>query len=935
MPIRTFLEYGLVVKLNMTKQKQNKNSSTTHKKVVEKPTIVTPIVTSSEGPSSPDISASCNCCTRRDRRFAKLAQRKDTYKQYEELISILRNEIEFLTELNRETRSKLDLLNVGRPGGEFETVLQSSEDVQASTDSGDSQVNIRFREQVPASFVKAAKVVDTSFLDGYTPSDELGSFLNRPVLIYTKEWAEGTSISDTFDPWYEYFNNTQIKKKLDNYAYINCKLKLKVLINSSPFYYSCAMLSYKPLVSFNTLDSNSVDAKIHLMQRSQRPHLYIYPQTNQGGEMELPFFYHKNWLKVSVAQEFRDMGTCHLTSFGVLQNANTVTGDSVTIQIFAYAENVKLSGPTVEVSMQSGNDEHSDEYDGKISAPASAVAAAAGALSSVPMLKPYMLATQTVASSIAGVAKYFGFTKVPNIRDVEPYKSMPFHGMSSSEISQPMEKLTLDPKNELTIDPRTVGIDGADELSIKHLTSKESFIDSFNWDGTQLPDSLLYAARISNVYSYVNGIQVMSTPLSYFSAPFKYWRGDIKFRIKFLCTKFHRGRVRISWDPVGDIITDADNNTVVFNQIVDITSETDIEFCIPYMSSQAWLNSQTLTADNSGIASYTHDSLVDNGVMTVRVFTMETSPVADAAITGLVYVRAGDNFEVACPTQIPNYTLYELQSGDDLVIENPTCYDMGSDKQKPHDERYKIYMGEQIVSFRQLLRRSVFTRTQSISQTTCQVLKTRLLMSRFPLYYGYDPNGINSAKGTLAPLSDYRFNYVKPTLFNWIGAAFIGMRGSSEWQFNLNSPGVAKTMKFNRFFGLIAGTDYYSVSTINATANRDQYAHSYCVQFGEGAAGTSLTNQLTQTGCCASIPMYNQNRMVSTDPAIRTGGSIKDDSRNDHVRIDIVTTPERAFTDTAEGVTIEMYHNIGTDFNFFFFINVPMLQTLAIPDPTV
>jgi hypothetical protein len=63
------------------------------------------------------------------------------------------------------------------------------------------------------------------------------------------------------------------------------------------------------------------------------------------------------------------------------------------------------------------------------------------------------------------------------------------------------------------------------------------------------------------------------TPMSYAAFPFKWWRGDIIFRFKFICTRFHKGRVRITFDPINDISVSTPDYTTVFNEVVDIGAD--------------------------------------------------------------------------------------------------------------------------------------------------------------------------------------------------------------------------------------------------------------------------------------------------------------------------------------------------------------------------
>jgi hypothetical protein len=142
---------------------------------------------------------------------------------------------------------------------------------------------------------------------------KLGQFLQRPVQIFDTTWQIGTHLNaatTTFDPWHAFFNHPSIKRKLDNYYMVRCNLHLKFVINASPFYYGAALTAYQPMVDY--LPGNivqSVSNRLENVLLSQRPHLYLYPQNSQGGEMVLPFIYPKNWMDATSAANLTSIGS--------------------------------------------------------------------------------------------------------------------------------------------------------------------------------------------------------------------------------------------------------------------------------------------------------------------------------------------------------------------------------------------------------------------------------------------------------------------------------------------------------------------------------------------------------------------------------------------------------------------------------------------------
>lgn len=595
-------------------------------------------------------------------------------------------------------------------------------------------------------------------------SVSIAKFLNRPVLIKNYNWTVGSQTVDSFDPWNLYFSHTSIKKKLDNYFLLRCNLKIKVVINASPFHYGALLMAYKPM--YNTSLPANIDtsvtgtsADLQNVAFSQLPRIYVYPQTSQGGELMLPFLWPREWLDITSATNTTRMGTVFIRPMTTLRFANTGTGPNCNVQVFAWAENVELSGPTVKLSMQSKRDEY-----GVISGPASAVAHAMGALSKAPVIGPYATTTRLGAQAVSEVAKAFGYTNVPVIDDVHSFTPQPFPHFASPEIGTAIEKLTIDPKNELTIDPKALGLDSGDELLIENIVKRESYLALFNWTIANVPDDILFSMRVTpyleRADAGTNQTIVQMTPMSMIARLFAYWKGDIKLRLKFVCSQYHKGRLRVSWDPVGAIGSTADSTTEVFTQIVDLAECTDITFNIPYMQDLAFLQKYPSFAARYAVdGSMTNDPGYTNGVITVRVLNELTAPLNTADISILAFVSGGDNLSFAVPVdpdtndgssflQTP-LCAFPVQSKFEHYDVEKTDVEMGDAPSVIQPTTYLLYHGEKISSLRQLLRRTSYNTfvgspSSLITDTNSQVFVTNKL-PRYPLSPGYDPNGIHTA----------------------------------------------------------------------------------------------------------------------------------------------------------------------------------------------
>jgi hypothetical protein len=801
-----------------------------------------------------------------------------------------------------------------------------------------TEENVDFHDENAGLETGFYREVDSNSTLDETPLD-LAKFLSRPVKIANFTWLESDPVGTvrTFSPWDLFFNDTRIKKKLDNFAFLQCDLKVKVMINASPFYYGAMLMNYVPLPNLTPSTAPADSGLRYFIPISQRPHLWISPQHNSGGDMVLPYFNFRNWLRMQIRQDFLDMGTLNLVNFTVLDSANGVSSSGATVTIYAWAENVKISGPTVGLSLQSA-----DEYgEGVISKPASAIAYVASALENAPFIGKFATVTRIGATAISSIASLFGFTNVPVIEDTMPYRPSPYPQFSSTDIGYPVEKLTVDAKNELSVDPSIVGLPSKDELIISNLIGKESYLTAGTWTTALAPDAILFTSVVTPhlfAASAVANPLIYSTPASWVAQLFKAWRGDMIFRFKFICSQYHKGRVRISYDPAGtvaqNLTADPLSSTVVFTQIVDLNKDTDVEIRIPYQQAISWLltNAGNYAVSPWSIGSsptYVFDPGFHNGTIQVRVLNALTAPVATSTIKMFVFVRGADNLEFANPAEPPNnISPFVVQSAD--VYGEPTTVTVGASR-RPNSEKYLVNWGESIMSLRTLMRRTnlstVWCEPTSIVDDKYTVIRQRF--TKWPPYYGYDPAGLNSAKGLLVPASNFNFNYCQTTVYNWVAPAFIGQRGSMIWTFNVDSNTTQNSVKIIRV-PQNTGNAINTVTTfVGGTQSADARFFRNSTQ--AQASGSALTSQQTQSGLSVLCPNYNPYRFQTTTPTNATAPTSVDASDQDNILLEISPTTGNTPTDTTI-FKIWKYASIGTDFNLHFFLNVPVLYQLsAVP----
>jgi len=610
--------------------------------------------------------------------------------------------------------------------------------------------------EVTTSFVDAnagtkvgsgASPLDYELADAQTSSD-LASFLARPVRVASTVWSPSDPVgylSTNFAVWTAFLNNASIKNKLSNYAFVRGNLKLKIVTNASPFLYGSLKVVYRPLHQFKGSTITSAFPS-SLVPYSQMPGVWITPAHSEGAEFTCPFIWPKSFARTALAAETNALGAIDYIIYNALASANGATS-SVTVQMYAWMEDVVLAGPTVGAVLQS------DEYGvGVVSAPASAVAAAASKLTKTPVIGRFAKATEIGASAVSGIAKLFGYTNVPVIEDTKPYRNSPFPSLASAEIGYPHDKLALDAKNELSIDPAIAGLGSEDELAISNFVQRESYLTGVNWPSSASPDTPLFTSVVVPQLTFATGNVIDFTPPALVANMFSNWRGDMIFRFKFIATAFHKGRVRISYDPQASALqTTGDTGPFVTNKIIDLGAETDVEFRVPYQQAlpccYTLASNQTSLFSTSSTPTLTLNETFHNGIISLKVLTALTGPTTTASVGVQVFVRGAENLEFANPSSSsPDLTPFTVQSEEYYDHGQPMGDDMGSSTEAA-THRALVNFGESVASLRTLMRRHNLLDTIYVPAASANTVGTfRINQTRFPNHYGFDAGGWNQAK---------------------------------------------------------------------------------------------------------------------------------------------------------------------------------------------
>lgn len=272
----------------------------------------------------------------------------------------------------------------------------------------------------------------------------------------------------------------------------------------------------------------------------------------------------------------------------------------------------------------------------------------------------------------SGAARSFGYSKPP----IEIPITRVFRNgyIGDGNVDLPDASFVVGPyqRNALKVDD-TLGGSDVDEMALSFVLRQFSQIFVGNITTTDATGSIIYGASItpSALWFRTNSSRpggniplpasstlttnaIAVSTLCYVGSMFRYWRGSMEFRFTFSKTKFHGGRVIVSFVPgLQDILgSGVLSNTIPalevasglpqpfsYCEVFDLKDASQFVFKVPYVVPTAYTN---FLSSIGGLTMTILDPLVTSG---------ETS----SSIDFMVEVAGGEDFSLSCPCP-PSFT---------------------------------------------------------------------------------------------------------------------------------------------------------------------------------------------------------------------------------------------------------------------------------------
>nr|UVM79540.1 putative capsid protein [Hubei picorna-like virus] len=512
-------------------------------------------------------------------------------------------------------------------------------------------------------------------------SHNIISFLERPLMMVTAAWqtnVERGTVLQAFElPWDLLFKD-MYKTKVDRFYGFRADCEIRVQVNSQPFQAGRLLLSWIPGYRYlgskqdyykSTVTSLNANIKF-LPPITGCPHIDLDLSTCTEATMCVPYISPYSFSELP--NGIGSMGRFQLVVYSPLVDSSAGTVDYT---IFMNFKNIQLRYPTglpLTATAQIGS-EAVEEAGGAgiITSTASAISTALGAVADIPGVSQFAQPALWVSKNIADVARQFGWSKPTSIEAPHVTKLSSTRFMANSDGVDTSHVLSLLSDNSLETDASLFRTN-VDEMALSHVARTQTFYTRFAWNATSPAGSVLFSAPITpNFYRYtISTAQYAPTTLAYTSAAFRQWRGGINFNFKFVKTKFHSGRVRLIYVP-GDYSNgvtlpsnfDIDAN---YSTVVDLRSDTDVEFNVPFVAIQQWL-----LVDNAFPGTARDNTFSTGTIYMVVLNELRAVSTVSSSIDVITEVGAAADFELSIPrlpSIYPSSVLFPPPAAADSVL---------------------------------------------------------------------------------------------------------------------------------------------------------------------------------------------------------------------------------------------------------------------------
>lgn len=417
---------------------------------------------------------------------------------------------------------------------------------------------------------------------------------------------------------------------------LRCSIKFTLVVSTTPFHQGILALSFQygvnDVVAPNEIRALNMPLMVHL------PHVRLDMAENTMVTLDVPYICHREYFYIddTIGTEPMYLG---VVAVNKLTNPAVVAGQTpATYSLYMSLHDIELIGAspytTQTAVLQSGMVSSQVMKEAKdkqvVSKTLSAAANVARTIASIPSLSVVGGTADWFLRSSAKVAEAFGFSKP--LDETKVARMARFDYAGDAQVDLPNVGYVAGPfqSNKLAVNSN-LGCTDDDQMSFDYVLTKYSYIYRGQMAETSNEGSLLYATKVcptnfwyrDNQLSIVGSTGNVALPttaptgfnaflpstLCYVGSNFRYWRGNLKFRVTFAKTKLHGGRVQFTFvpflenpppnDPLSNTVLIPEAPVVSGNglsqptgyvKVFDLRDGSSFEFEVPFVSTEPYVS---------------------------------------------------------------------------------------------------------------------------------------------------------------------------------------------------------------------------------------------------------------------------------------------------------------------------------------------------------
>lgn len=457
---------------------------------------------------------------------------------------------------------------------------------------------------------------------------DLKEYFRRPTLVATGTMGSGSNAPYLNTPvnmgtiFSTYFPSG-LSRLAGVYA-VRFKMVYTLQVATTPFHQGVVCMNWQYNAGFNAYARQMSSATC-----THIPHVRLDLAQDTMVQLHIPFMYPAEALPLSgTTLNYGFIGINPIVRIG---SAAAITDP--TYKLYVHLEDLELYGAVPQsgtnlITLQSGRKKPVDEEFENDAYPLSSGLHAGSRVfkwiaKGVPMLSSLAGTPEWFLGKAAALARFYGYAK-PQIQD--PIVRMTnMSTVAECNVDIPSSTVMCAPfaSSALRVDGTFSGSD-VDEMSLAYVLSQPSQVCRFLFTTATATNAVLYATPVSPAAFWFRAFSTLPacnvnppalattgtfcffpTNLFYFASMFRNWRGGLRFRFTFGKTKFHAGRVLVTYVPtpteeldvkdapytVKAVLPDTQLtglNPFGYSAIFDLKDTNVFTFDVPFVSPRPW-----------------------------------------------------------------------------------------------------------------------------------------------------------------------------------------------------------------------------------------------------------------------------------------------------------------------------------------------------------